>query len=78
MQRILWMVLNDGRSVVAGCAGTSTDSLEHAFSTPDAMVMLTSDDGVEHISCAAVRDYVLIDSRSNVPPATSIYRLVHV
>jgi hypothetical protein len=72
------MVLNDGRSVVAGCGATTTDSLADAFSRPDSMVMLTSDDGVEHISCAAVRDYVLLDSKSNVPPATSIYRLVHV
>jgi hypothetical protein len=78
MQRIVWMVLNDGRSVVAGCGVTSNDSLADAFSRPDSMVMLTSDDGVEHISSAAVREYVLLDSKSNIPPATSVYRLVHI
>ena len=58
------MVLNDGRSVV--------------FAQRDTMLMLTSDDGVEHIATAAVRNYVVFDSKSNIPPATSIYRLVHV
>jgi hypothetical protein len=78
MHRLVWMVLNDGRSVVAGCGGTSNDSLADAFSRPDSMLMLASHEGVQHISCAAIRDYVLLDSNSNVPPSTSIYRLVHV
>jgi hypothetical protein len=78
MHRLVWMVLNDGRSVVAGCGGTTNDILADAFSRRDSMLVLTSDDGVRHISCAAVREYVLLDSKSNVPPSTSIYRLVHI
>ena len=78
MPRLVWMVLNDGRSVVAGCGTTSNDALDEVFAQRDTMLMLTSDDGVHHIATAAVRNYVVFDSKSNIPPATSIYRLVHV
>jgi hypothetical protein len=72
------MVLNDGRSVVAGCGATTTDALDEVFAERKTMLVLTSDDGVEHIASAAVRNYVVFDSKSQIPPATSIYRLVHV
>jgi DeoR/GlpR family transcriptional regulator of sugar metabolism len=78
MPRLVWMVLNDGRSVVAGCGTTTTDILDQVFERRDAMLVLTSDDGIEHIASAAVRNYVVFDSKSQIPPATSIYRLVHV
>ena len=78
MPRLVWMVLNDGRSVVAGCGTTPNAVLDEVFAQRDTMLMLTSDDGVEHIASAAVRNYVVFDSKSQIPPATSIYRLVHV
>jgi hypothetical protein len=78
MPRLVWMVLNDGRSVVAGCGTTATAVLDEVFERRNSMLVLTSDDGVEHISSAAVRNYVVFDSKSQIPPATSIYRLVHI
>ncbi|HEX7192007.1 MAG TPA: hypothetical protein VF381_10605 [Thermoanaerobaculia bacterium] len=78
MPRLVWMVLNDGRSVVAGCGTTTTAVLDEVFEKRDSMLVLTSDDGVEHIASAAVRNYVVFDSKSQIPPATSIYRLVHI
>ena len=78
MPKLVWMVLNDGRSVVAGCGTTATAVLDEVFEKRDSMLVLTSDDGVEHIASAAVRNYVVFDSKSQIPPATSIYRLVHI
>lgn len=78
MPRLVWMVLNDGRSVVAGCGTTATAVLDEVFEKRNSMLVLTSDDGVEHIASAAVRNYVVFDSKSQIPPATSIYRLVHI
>jgi hypothetical protein len=78
MPRLVWMVLNDGRSVVAGCGTTATSVLDEVFEKRDSMLVLTSDDRVEHIASAAVRNYVVFDSKSQIPPATSIYRLVHL
>lgn len=78
MPRLVWMVLNDGRSVVAGCGTTATAVLDEVFEKRDSMLVLSSDDGVEHIASAAVRNYVVFDSKSQIPPATSIYRLVHL
>jgi diaminopimelate decarboxylase len=78
MPRLVWMVLNDGRSVVAGCGTTATTVLDEVFEKRDSMLVLTSDDGVENIASAAVRNYVVFDSKSQIPPATSIYRLVHI
>jgi hypothetical protein len=78
MPKLVWMVLNDGRSVVAGCGNTATSVLDEVFEKRDSMLVLTSDDRVEHIASAAVRNYVVFDSKSQIPPATSIYRLVHL
>jgi uncharacterized caspase-like protein len=76
--RLVWMVLNDGRSVVAGCGSTTREGMELALAEPDHMLTLTSDDRVDVLPTSAVRDFVLFDARSNVPPASSIYRLVRV
>lgn len=78
MPRLVWMVLNDGRSVVAGCGSTTREGLELALAKPDHTLMFTSDDRVDVLPTTAVRDFVLFDARSSVPPASSIYRLVHV
>ena len=78
MPRLVWMVLNDGRSVVAGCGSTTREGLELALSKPDHTLMFTSDDRVDVLPTSAVRDFVLFDARSSVPAASSIYRIVHV
>jgi hypothetical protein len=78
MPRLVWMVLEDGRSMVAGLGSTTRDSLTTAISHPGGMLTLTSDDRVEHIRAATVRDFVLFDAQATIPPATSIYRLVNV
>jgi hypothetical protein len=78
MPRLIWLVLNDGRSVIAGCGAASKDVLSTAIAERDRTLTLTSDDAVEHIPSAAVRDFVLFDSKSSIPDATSIYRLMHI
>ena len=78
MPRLVWMVLKDGRSVVAGCGLTTREGLELALAKPDHTLTFTSDDRVDILPTSAVRDFVLFDARSNVPPASSIYRLVNV
>jgi hypothetical protein len=78
MPRLVWMVLNDGRSVVAGCGSTTRERFERALAEPNHTLTFTSDDRVDTLPTSAVRDFVLFDARSNVPLASSIYRLVHV
>lgn len=78
MPRLVWMVLNDGRSVVAGCGSTTREGLELAMAQPDHVLTFTSDDRVDVLPTSAVRDFVVFDARSSVPAASSIYRLVHV
>ena len=78
MPRLVWMVLKDGRSVVAGCGLTTREGLELALAKPDHTLTFTSDDRVDILPTSAVRDFVLFDARSSVPPASSIYRLVNV
>ena len=78
MSRLVWFVLNDGRSVVAGCSDATRESLEGALMRPDAELMLTRDDAVETIPGRDIRSFVLYDARTAVPAATSIYRLLHV
>lgn len=78
MARLVWFVLNDGRSVVAGCGTTTKASFEQALSEPENVLTLTSDDHVDTIPSSFVRDFVMFDARSTVPPASAIYRLVRV
>ena len=78
MPRLVWFVLNDGRSVVAGCGTATKDTLEDALAQPENTLILTSDDHVDHIPSSSVRDFVMFDARSTVPAASAIYRYVQV
>jgi hypothetical protein len=78
MARLVWFVLNDGTSVVAGCGATTKSALERALAEPENVLTLTSDDHVDSLPSSAVRDFVLFDARSRVPAASAIYRFVHV
>jgi len=78
MTRLVWFVLTDGRSVVAGCGSATRDSIASAIAAPGTTITLTSDDAVERIPGTAVREFVLFDSRASVPASSAIYRLVHV
>lgn len=78
MPRLVWFVLNDGRSVVAGCGSTTKATFERALAEPENVLTLTSDDHVDTIPMSAVRDFVMFDARASVPPASAIYRLVRV
>ena len=78
MARLVWFVLNDGRSVVAGCGGATRDSLANAIAAPGTTITFTSDDNVEHIAGSEIRDFVLFDSRTKVPSSSAIYRFVQV
>ncbi|HVR39174.1 MAG TPA: hypothetical protein VMU84_08755 [Thermoanaerobaculia bacterium] len=78
MTRLVWFVLNDGRSVVAACDAASKESIGSALAKPNGTLTLTSDDRVDHIASRDVRDFVLFEARSAVPPAAAIYRFVHV
>lgn len=78
MPRLVWMVLKDGRSVVAGCGLTTREGMELALAKPDHTLTFTSDDRVDILPTSAVRDFVLFDAHSSVPAASAIYRLVNV
>jgi hypothetical protein len=78
MSRFVWFVLNDGRSVVAGCESETRDSLASAIASPGMTITFASDDLEEKIPGTAVRSFVLFDSRSSAPPPAAIYRLVHL
>lgn len=78
MPRLIWIVLKDGRSVVAGCGTATKESVSRALSQPDRTLALTSDDGVEYLPADEVRGFVLFDAMSNIPASAAIYRFVNV
>lgn len=77
MPRLVWLVLQDGTSVVAGCGTATREKIESALADHE-LLTLTSDDRVDVLPSSAVREFVLFDMRSKVPSASAIYRLVHV
>jgi hypothetical protein len=78
MPRLIWLVLNDGRSVVAGCGSATQETMASALAQPDKTLTLTSDDAVEHIPSSFIRRFVLFEAKSLIPPASAIYRIVQV
>jgi hypothetical protein len=78
MHGLVWLVLKDGRSVVAGCGSATRDSLASALREPDRTLTFTSDDAVEHIPSTFVRGFVIFESKTLIPSAASIYRLVQI
>jgi hypothetical protein len=78
MSRLVWFVLNDGRSVVAGCDSMTRDMLDSALAEPERTLTLTSDDSVHRLPIRDVRKFVLFDSKMHVPPTASIYHFVQV
>ncbi|MBK5260511.1 MAG: hypothetical protein JJE51_13045 [Thermoanaerobaculia bacterium] len=76
MARLVWFVLNDGRSLVAGCGGATRESLVRDLSRPGATFELTAEGSiVERIASDDVRDFVLFDARSSLVHATAIFDL---
>jgi hypothetical protein len=78
MPRLVWLVLNDGTSVVAGCGSATKESMASALAQPDKTLTFTTDDSVEHIPSSFVRDFVMFEAKSRIPAATAIYRIVQM
>lgn len=74
MARLVWLVLTDGRSVVANCS-TTPEALKRALARPGVTLTLTSDCAVERIAGTDVRDFVMFDARNTPSPESSIYHL---
>jgi len=71
---LVWMILDDGRSLVAGCGPDSREGLERALADPSSLLALTSDDRVDLVPTSAVREFVLCDVDSRIPEASVVYR----
>ena len=71
---VVWMILEDGRSLVAGIAPASREGLARALADPAALLALTSDDHVDLIPTSDVREFLLCDVDANIPEASVVYR----
>ena len=78
MARLVWFVLNDGRSVVAGCDSATRAMLVNVLSGPGRTLTLSSGSIVEKIPSSSVRDFIIFDARSRIPEETSIYRFLRI
>ena len=79
MARLVWFVLNDGRSLVAGAGAATRESLVSALSRPGTRLTLTTEGSiVEEIASDDVRDFVVFDAKSSLSHPASIYDLQHV
>ena len=72
--RFVWMVLNDGRSMVARCGTLTRDRLERALADPARRLEFTTPEGVDTIPASAVRDFVVFDARNRYETGSPIDR----
>lgn len=76
--RFVWLVLNDGRSMVARCAAATRERLESALADPARCLEFTTPQGVDTVPAAAVRDFVVFDAKSCYETGRSIDRQLHL
>ena len=72
--RFVWLVLNDGRSMVARCGAATRERLERALADPARRLEFTTPDGVDSIAAGAVRDFVVFDARNRYETGSPIDR----
>ena len=65
MTRLVWMVLRDGRSVVASCAQATREDVARAIAQPGRTLTVNYVNSFESIPNSAIRDFVVFDSRSD-------------
>ena len=66
MSRLVWMVLQDGRSVVAACDSVTREDVASTIRQPGRTLIVHYADKFESIPCAAVRDFIVFDSRARL------------
>lgn len=72
--RLVWFVLDDGTSVVAGCGTATRDAVAVALQNPRAMLTLRSRDAVEQLAACSIREFVVFDATTPALRATAIQR----
>lgn len=76
MAGLVRFVLNDGRSLLAGCGSTRKESLARVLTRPGVTLKLKSGgDVVEQIATDDIRDFVIFDVRSSLAERASEYDL---
>ena len=60
------MVLQDGRSVVASCDSVTREDVATAIRQPGRTLIVHYADKFESIPGAAIRDFIVFDSRSRI------------
>ena len=76
--RFVWLVLNDGRSMVARCAAATRERLERALADPGRRLEFTTPQGVDTVPAAAVRDFIVFDARNPHETGTAIDRQLNL
>lgn len=78
MARLVWLVLKNGRSVVAGCGKLNRQAFESLIAEPHRWMTLTAEESVDFIRGAEIRDFRLFEAEFHVPSGSAIYHFVAV
>jgi len=78
MPRLVWFVLKNGRSVIAGCGHLNREAFQLLLDEPYRWMTLTADASVEFIRGEEIREFRLFDSELRMPADSSIYHFVAV
>ena len=70
--------VTESASFIDDLGADSLDTVELVMAFEEEFGCEIPDDAAEHISSASVRYFTLYEAKSNIPPATSIYRFVNV
>lgn len=78
MARLVWLVLKNGRSVIAGCGKLNREAFESLMHEPHRWMTLTGEESVDFIRGDEIREFRLFDAEVRVPEDSSIYHFVAV
>lgn len=78
MTRLIWLVLKNGRSVIASCGTLNREAFESLMDEPHRWMTLTGEESVDFIRGEEIREFRLFDVEVRVPGDSSIYHFVAV
>lgn len=77
MPRMVWFVLKDGRSVIAGCDAMTKEGLAEALASSSTLT-LTGDDSVEILTSKEILNFVSFEVAMDIPRRAAIFNFVRL
>lgn len=78
MSRVVWLVLKNGESVIAGCGKLDREAFDSLMAEPHRWMTLKGEETVRFIRGDEIRDFRLFDAEIQIEASSSIRHSIAV